>query len=1061
MALASALAACLLAASAAADTTKQWQVAVPTKGTLPQPSQVVAMLPDGGFLLRQQHDSYRYTELTWMSEFDADGTLRHAPRLLPSLRSPEIRLRADGSLLDQPEHPTLGAQLGCELVGQLFGRTVTRHYSWDRFYVLPSDRRPLPALDVASVIDTQRGNTKHLALLDAFCDSRVLGPIRVLGATPASDGRSVIGIQQAGETTWLRRIGPDGEMWSRELPSGWATIAEVAANGDALVLYDGVVARIGEDGALRWQLPETSDGTYVADIAAHGSHTYVVERKISEGSRIDYRAWINVIDARGTQVARHALNGRIRRLPSIANPATWQVEPPDVSSSDPVKVVTLTPEGDLQTLGEFDSDLQPTMQLASGRIVTYDQERESEFLFDPSNGERLPLSAPELPLRQQLVSMQNLGGDALLVVRNHDETLRLIRVDADGTQRWQRRLAVVNGDPFFDTNTLGTNSRRACFVDQRQSETRLHCVDAATGNDILADLRSPVRFAGTPSLRLAADSSLQLVGNDCVPFPDITSEGCQSVRFVRVTLAPNGSLVQHEVLSPQRADEWHWSASAALVSTTRRSASGSNSNSTQFTVYDERGGEPHRFEVQGDEWLRGIRSDGTLLSEAAANGSDERFLRLRSPIGTLLWEIPTGTERVTNWATPLPGGDWLLAAILPRQSNQRLTVIERRDGSDGALRWQRRIASAPLRADYPFAAQLTLDDTARWLWVTGAGREHARMIALDVTDGTLADAQLLEVPTGDDARYLSFATAVASDDGVIAGWVRDADQSLQVAKLVPTPTLAAGTPAAGGIWHAADTEGQGLLLERFDGDTLGGAWFTFSRTGGSAISEKRWYTLLGTPDDEGSYALTIYTARGGAFAAPPSVNAEPVGSARLRMTGCNSALLTYHFSEGELADLSSIVPLQRTAGAAQGCPSSARTKAANGAAGALSGSFFDPEASGQGLLLQAVGDGTMLAGAWFTFDPAGKANDPGAQHWFSAAGPLAAGGSGTLTLYRTFGAAFDVGRTINTVAVGTLQVSPEGCGITIAWSFDDSLAAGDFAGGEGSRRLQRLGACPQ
>ena len=145
--------------------------------------------------------------------------------------------------------------------------------------------------------------------------------------------------------------------------------------------------------------------------------------------------------------------------------------------------------------------------------------------------------------------------------------------------------------------------------------------------------------------------------------------------------------------------------------------------------------------------------------------------------------------------------------------------------------------------------------------------------------------------------------------------------------------------------------------------------------------------MQGTLDGDGNYTLTIYTTRGGAFAAAPSVDAEPVGNARLRMTGCNSALLTYHFSEGELRDLSGIVPLQRTAGSAQGCTSSATTTAANDAAGAdhrdlwhgvdygfwagksrLDGNLWALErkqgASGLGLLQVGVLGGRVLRHRW-------------------------------------------------------------------------------------------------
>lgn len=1063
-ALAAALAACLLVSSVALGAATQWQTAVPADGTEHSSGSIVAMLPDGGYLTQRLDGKYSMTGLAWMSEFDANGALRRGPRRHPAFSSWAWRVRTDGGLLyrhDPYNSAGWAPKQGCEMLGRLFGRTMTTHDLLDGADTWSRESWLLPTQQLIFSPGAQDREPNSLAALDAFCDTRavVIAPLELFDTTLASDGRSAIGLDW--ERKKLLRVGLLGEMWSLDLPGTHASIAAIATDGDVLVRYNHGLSRIGEDGTVRWQLPMSAFQTSITDITTRGNQTYVIDGERAANSIEIERPRINVLDAQGNRIAQHEVTGRIVRFPSIANTATWRVEPATRTSTPyPVKIVTVSPAGALQTLGEFDSSAPPSMQLATGRIVFSDYGSRASYLYDPRNGERLRLGTHAHPRGKQLETIFQLENGALLMTRDGDATLRLIRVDVDGAQRWQRRLPAVELQSFAPL--LDANARRICILNQYNGETRLHCVDADTGNDILADLRSPVHFtSGRPMIRLTADDSLQLVGNECVRFPEPDRQGCKYERFVRATLAPDGNLAAHETLSRSAADVWRWTESGRLVSAVYTRSNAPPAIGTDFTVYDEHGNESFAFGVPRIGALLGVDADGTMLT-GGGDFNDDEILALHGPNGRRLWEVPTWAKRATHWASPLPGGDWVLLGNVRQQPyDPLLTLVERRDGNSGALRWQQLIYGHYLYGAPRHSAQATLDEAHRRLWVVAPGRNRSRMIAIDVTDGTLSDAHLLEVPAGEDAGYLSSANVIPGDDGVIAGWVREADQSLQVAKLVPTPTLAAATPAAGGIWHAADTEGQGLVLERFDGNTLGGAWFTFSRIGGSAISEKRWYTLQGTLDGDGNYTLTIYTTRGGAFAAAPSVDAEPVGNARLRMTGCNSALLTYHFSEGELRDLSGIVPLQRTAGSAQGCTSSATTTAANDAAGALSGSYFDPEASGQGLLLQAVGDGTMLAGAWFTFDPAGKANDPDAQHWFSASGPLEEGGSGTLTLYRTFGAAFDVGRTINTVAVGTLQVSPEGCGITIAWSFDDSLAAGDFAGGEGSQRLQRLGACPR
>ena len=65
---------------------------------------------------------------------------------------------------------------------------------------------------------------------------------------------------------------------------------------------------------------------------------------------------------------------------------------------------------------------------------------------------------------------------------------------------------------------------------------------------------------------------------------------------------------------------------------------------------------------------------------------------------------------------------------------------------------------------------------------------------------------------------------------------------------------------------------------------------------------------------------------------------------------------------------------------------------------ALSGSWFEPATSGQGVLMELMppqpsGNGVLTAG-WFTYDPEGADNDERSQHWFLLNGPLVAGSAG-------------------------------------------------------------------
>jgi hypothetical protein len=262
--------------------------------------------------------------------------------------------------------------------------------------------------------------------------------------------------------------------------------------------------------------------------------------------------------------------------------------------------------------------------------------------------------------------------------------------------------------------------------------------------------------------------------------------------------------------------------------------------------------------------------------------------------------------------------------------------------------------------------------------------------------------------------------------------------------------------AAGGIWHALDTAGQGLLLEvSGQGEALSGAWFQFTPSGGSLPTALRWSALQGPLVADRLFGLSLFDARGGQFAATPAAQVVDVGEAAFELLSCDRALFTYRFTDG----LSGAMPLQRTAGQGTGCsPPPAIDPPIS------EGSYFSPAQDGQGLLLRAVQtvDGLQLTGAWFTFDPPGAPNDRTAQHWFSLLGPLAAHGSSEVVLLRSSGGRFDLEPTATHQAVGRLRLSPRAdCGLLAEWQFDDSLAAEAFAALSGELALQRIGGCAE
>ena len=106
--------------------------------------------------------------------------------------------------------------------------------------------------------------------------------------------------------------------------------------------------------------------------------------------------------------------------------------------------------------------------------------------------------------------------------------------------------------------------------------------------------------------------------------------------------------------------------------------------------------------------------------------------------------------------------------------------------------------------------------------------------------------------------------------------------------------------------------------------------------------------------------------------------------------------------------------------------------------------------------------GGIFFAPWFTFDPAGTADDAGRQHWFTLQGNLAQARDGTveLVLVQTLGGAFDRVPTYNANAVGSATLQMQGCDrARLDYRFDDTNGAGAFRARSGMLQLTRAGGC--
>ena len=265
-----------------------------------------------------------------------------------------------------------------------------------------------------------------------------------------------------------------------------------------------------------------------------------------------------------------------------------------------------------------------------------------------------------------------------------------------------------------------------------------------------------------------------------------------------------------------------------------------------------------------------------------------------------------------------------------------------------------------------------------------------------------------------------------------------------------------------GSWYELATSGQGIEVEVFPDHSAPGtgfaflSWFTFDSVAGAADSQ-RWYTLDGpVVAGQPSAALTIYRNVGGNFDALPKTTPTAVGTATLSFDSCSSGRLAYTFNDG--TGRNGTIPLTRLTRNVTCSTSGARPTDPDFA---LSGNWYDPATSGQGLTVEVNPNSGALFAAWYTYAPGGAGSGAAGQRWFTVQPTGFAPGTRSIpvTIYETTGGAFDA-PTIpdpTTVAVGSGTLAFQSCSSA---TFSYRFTGGSISGLTGTIALQRVGPVP-
>ena len=451
-------------------------------------------------------------------------------------------------------------------------------------------------------------------------------------------------------------------------------------------------------------------------------------------------------------------------------------------------------------------------------------------------------------------------------------------------------------------------------------------------------------------------------------------------------------------------------------------------------------------------------------------------------------------DGVPRWAVALPRLSEFdyLAKIF---SDEKNVYLLRKNGAapnlrvhalnltNGASAWTQVLKSAENST-----ADMYASPNGNEVLVSVSGETGVQLNRLSDSSGAVLEQRLLDCEVASCTLRAAALTSAGDfhaisetqDFGLTAVALGSADVRSIEAEVVTDQT------GLSGAWYTPQMSGQGFFVEYFpQSKLLFAPWFTFSvadvSSNGAAlnsdsVADLRWYTLSGIVEPGAKVArLEIRRNVAGLFDSAPVTQSTVVGTATLRAQDCNKATLEFEFISSEAGGKQGVLPLDRLTGGSATCqlsngqtlPGRDVRPAFGGFDGRQSGSWFEPETSGQGLMM-TVQPPTSTApgfffGGWFTYD-AGLANDPTSQHWLTISGeirPDAQAGVVPVKIYRTLGGQLARAPTQNNTILGSGTVTFSGCESAILrYKFDDALIVGTFRARMGEINLVRSGTCP-
>ncbi|MCI1709321.1 MAG: PQQ-binding-like beta-propeller repeat protein [Chiayiivirga sp.] len=908
----------------------------------------------------------------------------------------------------------------------------------------------------------------------------------------------------------LRKIDRTGVLWQRQLappsagPSAGVSWA-IASNADAVTrtsqvaaqAFPGRLARYDANGNEQWSRVEelampylsgvypAPDATYLIRTAKTREQENSVEMVANDGAtRWSANLSPPYFSGNLPSARPNASPPWVLRLHRLVNLGTINngLGPGGLYQAPGMALVRpeaggLTPMAPLRTDVDYVAELADGALLARGLPETYDM----DLRLLKADGSETRVSRARVPMPTAGIALLPDRDSVFFAEQDDRGAVRLHHLSRDGHLRWTIPLTTPPNAGSYTQVRLAAAPDRVCIVGTLARVTQAalaSCYARLDGHAYYVN--AATQMAESMQLRVTDDGSAEVIGYRVNASSDSDSQTPRQVVHSRIdalgAVGPARLIAEQRGGSRDRTQFGLSSHDGSVVVAYYNDALGKTSLIVRSIDGSERWSAVHAGELR----ILAIDRDGSLLTalddlfvDFDANGR-QRWSQRYSPA-----LLPEDHPIHSSQSVLAPNGDRIITF---RQAVAHRRMLMRVSKQDGSVVWQRQVSA---RDHGHFAIHsFALAPAANAVFLATRAEtplQSARALGFDLDSGRPVAAVSLPSPPLRTRNFWPGYSFAALDDGsvLVADDIEEKGQ-IALTKHSSEQLFGASTDRLQasllGAWYAEDTPGQGLMFD-FDPATRAayGGWFTYSTLGGHMAAQQRWYSLSPVSAtqaaDSSEIELDIFRNRGGRFAEGPITTSERVGSARLRQLGCDRALFVYRFESADESQQESAIPLRRSYARTRACAQTPGettqvARAARGIDPRSAGIWYDPAHSGQGVMFDLRppqgSDPGLVAGAWFTYDVGGTADDPTAQHWFSLAGDLnrAQEGKFEVPIFRTLGGSLDGGRTNNTWRVGTASVTFADCShARLDYAFDSSDVAHAFAAKRGSLSLQRIGGC--